>query len=156
MNTKYTAAAVEVAEQRLKKAALIEEALEGIDGLDPLDFLFEWYYEEAEDVAARSDGERRDAALAWLRRHNEALQAIARHVRLRTGETVTVRKIAEFGNFGLKLSPNRAWVRVTASVPEALTCELVPTGEFEQVEKMERRCPESIFAGITDDLEVVS
>lgn len=122
-----------------------------------------WHYVEPAHLLDADPAVRRAAALDWLRRHAKAVQLVARKV----GVTGPIAKI-DGDRFGVRV-PVRVegshWtVDIKAHVPAELTCELVPTGETRTVPAqpertepvMERRCPPSIFAGITDDLDEVA
>lgn len=104
----------------------------------------------------RLDGDdaRRSYALAWLRGNVAAIRAIAR----RAGATVEIAKVADEWTFGVRAVVTRdgAQSRWSFEVPAGVTCELVDTGEVEHIPaqtrpKMERHCPESIYAGIHDE-----
>ena len=154
----YTTEARDRAAERLKEAEFVDAALEGVEGLDPLNIVLDWAYHEPSALRQASDSDRRAAALEWLRRHNRGVQAIARHAR-NSGTKVDVEKLADDCEYGLAVFVNARdfWVSTKATVPASLTCEMVPTGEVEHVEAhdrpvMERRCPDSIFEGIQEQV----
>lgn len=154
----YTSAARARVTERLKEAEFVDAALEGVEGLDPLDIVLNWAYREPSALRQMSDSDRRAAALEWLTRHNRGIQAIARHAR-NSGMKVDVEKLADDYEYGLAVfvSAGDFWGSTKATVPASLTCEMVPTGEVEHVPAhdrpvMERRCPESIFAGLADEV----
>lgn len=100
-----------------------------------------------------TDEEKRAHAVAWLRTMAESFLSIAREM----GATGKVQKYANDNWFGIKLAIGSTVL--DASVPAAVACELVPTGEVEvipaeperTVPKMEKRCPPSIFRGVQDE-----
>ena len=146
------------AEKWRKIAEWIDEALVDIDGLDEMSIVCDWYYVEPFAMRSATDAWRRAAALEWLRCHNRGVQAIARYAR-NEGHRAEVRKISNEAAFGLQVSVRHPdfHVVINASVPAQLTCEMVPTGEIEHIAAhdrpvMERRCPESIFEGIQEQV----
>ena len=146
------------AEKWRKIAEWIDEALVDIDGLDEMSIVGDWYYGEPFEMRSASAATRRAAALEWLRRHNRGVQAIVRYAR-NEGHRAKVCKISNEAAFGLQVSVRHPdfHVVINASVPAQLTCELVPTGEVEHIAAhdrpvMERRCPESIFEGLADEV----
>lgn len=154
----YTTNARARAAERLKEAEFVDAALEGVEGIDPLNIVLDWAYHEPSALRQASDSDRRAAALQWLTRHNSGIQAIARHAR-NSGMKVDVEKLADDYEYGLAVfvSAGDFWVSTKATVPASLTCEMVPTGEVEHIEAhdrpiMERRCPESIFANLADEV----
>ena len=154
----YTTEARARVAERLKEAEFVDAALEGVEGLDPLNIVLNWEYREPSALRQMSDSDRRAAALEWLRRHNRGIQAIARHAR-NSGMTAKVGKVANDYEYGLEVFAYRGefQLSVKATVPASLTCEMVPTGEVEHVPAhdrpvMERRCPDSIFAGLADEV----
>lgn len=155
----YTTNARARATERLKEAEFVDAALEGVEGLDPLDIVLDWAYREPSALRQASDSDRRAAALQWLTRHNSGIQAIARHAR-NLGMSVYVEKLADDYEYGLAVFVRGGdfCLPVKATVPAQLTCELVPTGEVEHIAAhdrpvMERRCPESIFEGIDSEVD---
>lgn len=103
--------------------------------------------------------DRRAIALGWLRLHIDGIKEIARRMGI---ERPTLEKVANEYQYGVQLTVHH-WVdhEVTAAlaalVPADTTCVMVPTGEFEtipeqRVERMEKQCPPSIYAGVVDDL----
>ena len=154
----YTTNARARAAERLKEAEFVDAALEGVEGIDPLNIVLDWAYHEPSALRQASDSDRRAAALQWLTRHNSGIQAIARHAR-NLGMSVYVEKLADDYEYGLAVFVRGGdfWVSTKATVPASLTCEMVPTGEVEHVPAhdrpvMERRCPDSIFAGLADEV----
>lgn len=114
-----------------------------------------WTYYEPAHVQGLTDDVRRTWALEWLRTHTRLIQRVAR----RMGHDGPVTKFADDAHFGVQVAVD-ADHRLTAQVPSALTCEMVDTGRFEvippsparTVPVIERRCPESIFAGIEQEV----
>ena len=113
-----------------------------------------WSYAEATHLAASPDDYRRIAALGWLADKAHGFMAIQRHL----GVPAAIEKHADQWDYTIKATVKIGgvpmWLR--ASVPASLTCEMVEVGT-EHVEAhdrpiMERRCPESIFAGILDEV----
>lgn len=154
----YTKNARNDAEKWRKIAEWIDEALVDIDGLDEMSIVCDWYYVEPFAMRSATDARRRAAALEWLRRHNRGIQAIARYAH-NEGHRAEVRKISNEAAFGLQVYVRHPdfHVVVNASVPAQLTCELVPTGEVRHIAAhdrpvMERRCPDSIFEGLADEV----
>ncbi len=154
----YTTEARARVTERLKEAEFVDAALEGVEGLDPLDIVLDWAYREPSALRQASHSDRRAAALEWLTRHNRGIQAIARHAR-NSGMRVDVKKLADDCEYGLAVFVRGGdfCLPVKATVPAQLTCELVPTGEVQHVEAhdrpvMERRCPDSIFEGIQEQV----
>jgi hypothetical protein len=108
------------------------------------------------------DDDKRDFALAWLRRHRAGMVEVAN----RLGQHVTFDKFATDFGFGIKTTIHHRLhesVKITlrAQVDPSLTCTYVETGETETiparpaepekvVPKMERVCPPSIFAGVEE------
>lgn len=147
---------------RLAMIDIVDKALDGIDDLDPMNLVLNWEYSEPVELQDAHDSARRRAALAWLARHNRGLQAIAAEARKR-GMKAEVAKVADSFHFGLRLY---VWEKVgvlqsvSAVTPASLTCEMRPTGKVEtipatearEVPVMEKVCPESIFAGIQDEV----
>lgn len=162
VTSKVTAEAVRNADRKLRLASLIDEALVG--DYDAMDIVFNWNYDEPVEVRSLSDGERRQAALAWLARHVSGLQQISRHASACGWEPEKPLKFADGVSFGVKLWLRPVggveWSCIEATVPAALTCEMRPTGQVEvipatearEVPVMERVCPDSIFAGIQDEV----
>lgn len=118
-------------------------------------------YTEPDHLADEPDDVRRSAALSWLAKHARIITRVARNLDLE------VSKFSDFGEFGVQAfgrGPAGSYVLYRASVPEALTCEMVDTGETEVVPAVpeqvrpifEKRCPESIFAGVQDEIEVAA
>ena len=154
----YTTEARARATERLKEAEFVDAALEGVEGLDPLNIVLDWAYHEPSALRQASDSDRRAAALEWLTRHNRGVQAIARHAR-NSGMTAKVGKVANDYEYGLEVLARGGgfYLYVRATVSPALTCEMVPTGEVEHIAAhdrpvMERRCPDSIFEGIQEQV----
>ncbi len=139
-------------QQRLVE--LFREAVEL--GADEPDFVGNWVYTEWHTDRDKPDGERRRLALAWLQRQMPLLRLVAREY------GAEIKKVANEHVFGVEVNiiiDGDYMDCVRALVPASLTCELVPTGEYEvipaQEERvepvMERRCPPSIFAGIESE-----
>ena len=114
-----------------------------------------WEYRESTELAEAPDDLRRETALAWLARYARAFRKVQREL----DQTFTVVKEADYREFGvcarIDIGGHMFWLG--AKVPAALRCEMVDTGRVEHVEAhdvpiMERRCPESIFAGIADQV----
>ena len=153
----YTKNARMAADERLRNAGFVDEALKDVDGLDPLSRTLDWEYRESPEMRVASDSDRRTAALEWLARHNRGIQAIARHAR-NNGMAVEVSKTSDEFDYGLHVYiPLPVSLFVRARVSSSLTCEMVPTGEVEHIAAhdrpvMERRCPESIFANLADEV----
>lgn len=139
-------------QQRLVE--LFREAVEL--GADEPDFVGNWVYTEWHTDRDKSDEERRRLALAWLQRQMPLLRLVAREY------GAEIKKVANESVYGVEVNiiiDGDYMDCVRALVPASLTCELVPTGEYEvipaQEERvepvMERRCPPSIFAGIESE-----
>lgn len=115
-----------------------------------------WTYHEPTHVQGLSDDVRRTWALEWLRTHTRLIQRVAKHM----GHDGPVTKFSDDSFFGVAMTIRESdyvTVRLTAQVPSALTCELVDTGQVEHIPArdvpvIERRCPESIFAGIEQEV----
>lgn len=114
-----------------------------------------WEYRESTELAEAPDDLRRETALAWLARYARAFRRVQREL----DQTFTVVKEADYREFGVsaRIDIGGSMLWLVAKVPAALTCEMVDTGRVEHVEAhdvpiMERRCPESIFAGIADQV----
>jgi hypothetical protein len=134
-------------------SAAADRSLSDLDFQAPL-YGFTWYYVEPFDLFGASDEARRDAALAWLRTHAKLIRATARQF----GVT-TLDKVANDSEYGVRayVDVDGTTIALHAQVPSSLTCEMVDTGEVEHVEAhdrpiVERRCPESIFAGIESEV----
>lgn len=145
---------------QLDIAAHVSEATSALelDAVNP--YCGDWFYHEPWSLRDAPAGERRAAALAWLARHNKGMQQIARRFDSK------VEKFATSTVFGLQVTVERDGQShcIQARVDASLTCEMVDTGEVEvipaQPEQIrpvfEKRCPESIFAGIQDEIEVAA
>ncbi|MBS1838713.1 MAG: hypothetical protein JST64_13555 [Actinobacteria bacterium] len=153
---------VDIARQRLAFHAQIITAIEqtysevaDCDDFNPCSIGL-WTYHEPTHVRGLSDDVRRTCALEWLRTHIRLIQRVAR----RMGHDGPVTKFADDSYYGVSLSISDTVyvnVRLTAQVPAALTCEMVPTGAVDHIPArdvpvMARRCPESIFAGIEQEV----
>lgn len=154
--------AIDIARQRLAFQAELIDAIElasaeldNVDEMNPYSFGL-WTYHEPNRVAGLSDEVRRNQALEWLRSHARLIQRVARLM----GADATLDKSASDTDYRVSLTIHRdryAKQTLVAAVPSSLTCEMVPTGEVHHIEAhdvpvMERRCPQSIFAGL--DAEV--
>lgn len=140
----------------------IEQAIDEL-GIDPADVssishVLSFRYAEPKELQQLDDATRRTAALQWLAMHARIIK--------RAGQILgceRVQKYAEFGEFGVRVWDTPGYF-LDASVPDSLTCELVDTGETEVVPAVpeqvrpifEKRCPESIFAGVQDEIEVAA
>jgi len=158
MDASQTITAIGIARQRLNFEDVLLTAIEqesgflgDVDDFNPFGIGL-WTYDEPDHVQGLSGDVRRTWALEWLRTHARLIQRVAR----RMGHDGPVTKFANDGNYGVEMTiyhSDYVHVRLTAQVPSQLTCEMVPTGEVEHIPArdvpvMERRCPESIFAGI--------
>jgi len=114
-------------------------------------------YQEPWDLREEPDEVRREAALAWLRAQMPVMRLIANEF------DAKITKMATTHDYGLEIDihvDGRYAASVKAEVPADLTCMIVPTGEVEvipaqperTVEKMERVCPPSIFAGVQNEV----
>jgi len=107
-----------------------------------------------------TDEEKVEAARAWLARHRAAFLAVARD----HGHHDPAEKIANdsFVGIRVKIPYSGIWsLLLDAEVPTEATCEMVPTGEVRTIPAqpertepvLERRCPESLFRGVADDVQ---
>lgn len=165
METTRTVSAIDVARERcdfeLELITVIEEESAKL-GARIDDFnLFSiglWTYDEPETVKDRTPEGRRSCAVAWLSDHARLVQRVAR----RMGHVGPIEKVRSNDYFGVRVTFRRSvYVGITlvAQVPSELTCEMVPTGEVDHIPArdvpvMERRCPESIFAGVEQEVTV--
>lgn len=139
---------------------IIEDEMSRREGIDEMStsVLGMWTYYEPSHVAECGEMYRRERALSWLGRHVKLILAVARHL----GGDITKRPTSSPVDFGWIVDvkmPDDEFLRLYATVPSAITCEMVPTGEMEHIPAqdrpvMERRCPKSIFAGIAEEVEV--
>lgn len=145
------------------RLAILREAQcqAGVDAPNPYHYeiMFNLYGHVTDAVPV---DERREFALAWLRRHKQGISEMA----ARLGQRVTFDKFATDSVFGIKTTIHHRLhdsikMGVSAQVDSALTCEYVETGEVEVipakpetvVPKLKRVCPPSIFAGVENEVE---
>jgi hypothetical protein len=135
------------------KLTVIEAAIRSLE-LDDCNVVGDWRYHEPLELRDADPDVRRAAALAWLARHVRGLQFIARSF-----DDTKITKLSNDLSFGVELRITRDEVTsaVEASVPSALTCEMVETGEVEVIPAqtrpvVEKRCPPSIFAGVQEEV----
>lgn len=140
-------------EHQLRTLDVFEQVIADNDlNVDPMPpWGTEWIYVESDAMQTADDDTRRRAALAWLARHAKAVTLIARAL----GHDGPVKKVANESVFGVEqfVVVGSRGVSLRAVVPADTTCEMVDTGEVEHVPAherpvFERKCPESIFAGI--------
>lgn len=158
--TSPTAAARKAIEADIAELDAIERAIEHL-GAYADEFRYgRFFYQEPLEMKSATDSERRAAALEWLALHSRIIVCAARHL------GIDVRKFATEADYGIEACgyTNGLYVRVRAAVPASITCELVDTGRTETVPAIpavpeitrpvfERRCPESIFAGIETEVQ---
>lgn len=155
-NTHTTALTTErraLLEHHMRVLDVIEQVVAdnnlNVDPLPPWDT--SWEYRETDHMRTCDDDTRRQQALAWLARHTKAVTLIARAL----GHDGPVKKVATDSWFGVEqfVVADGRGVNLRAVVSADTTCEMVETGEVEHIPEqvvpvLERRCPESIFAGI--------
>lgn len=157
--------AIDVARRRLAFHAEIITAIEqtysevgDCDDFNPCSIGL-WTYHEPAHVQGLSDDVRRTLALEWLRAHTRLIQRAAKHM----GHDGPVTKFADLSYYGVAMTISDSVyvnVKLTAQVPAAVACQMVDTGQVEiipasaarTVPVIERRCPESIFAGIEQEV----
>lgn len=136
----------------LKLLDAIDEAAPDLSG--PSYIATRWNYVEGITVAALPDADRRTAALGWLADKAHGFMAIQRHL----GVPAEIEKHADQWDYMVEAAVkiDGEPMRLRASVPASLTCEMVEVGtrhvEAHDRPIMERRCPPSIFAGILDEV----
>lgn len=144
-------------EHQLRTLDVFEQVVADNDlNVDPLPpWGTEWIYVESDAMRESDTDTRRRAALAWLARHTKAVTLIARAL----GHDGPVKKVATDAWFGVEqfVVTDRGGVNLRAVVPAGTTCEMVDTGETQIIPEqvvpvLERRCPDSIFAGIEQEV----
>lgn len=124
----------------------------------PISRVLAFSYDEPAALTDAHPAERRAAALAWLQVHARIIRRAAAIL-----GADRVEKCNDYGRYGVRVWGTPGYY-LSAEVPDNLTCEMVDTGETEvipaQPEQIrpvfEKRCPESIFAGVQDEIEVMA
>lgn len=165
METTQTVSAIDVARDRLDFQAelvtVIEEEsryLTGVDDFNPFSIGL-WTYSEPDHVRGLSPAVRRTWALEWLATHARLIQRVVKRM---GHDGPVIKGESDYLGFGVQVHVRRSTyisADLHAFVPSDLTCEMVPTGEIEHIPArdvpvMERRCPESIFRGIEQEVTV--